>query len=86
MAANKPGDPNAVIVALCFVSVVALMLYALIARDCQSDPALVEAGLTTTDQVLDALASFCLTAFITPSGYEVLWFDAPTETHQLCCW
>jgi hypothetical protein len=71
------------IVALCFVSVVALMLYTLIERDCQSNPALVEAGLTTADRVLDALTSFCLALFLTPSGYEVFWFDTPTETHQL---
>jgi len=71
------------IVALCFVSVVALMLYTLIERDCQSNPLLVEVGLTTTDQLLDTLAGFCLTAFFTPSGYEVLWFDTPTETQRL---
>jgi ubiquinone/menaquinone biosynthesis C-methylase UbiE len=61
------------IVALCFVCVVALMVYTPIERDCQSNPALAEAGLTTTDQVLEALTSFCLTVFCTPSGYEVFW-------------
>jgi len=71
------------IVALCFVSVVALMIYTLIERDCQSNPALVEAGLTTTDRVLGALTSLCLTVFLTPSGYEVSWLDTPTETHKL---
>lgn len=88
LKSNLPIRPiyvhrDGAIVALCFVSVVALMLYTLIERDCQSNPALVEAGLTTTDWVLDALASFCLTAFITPSGYEAFWFDTPTETHRL---
>jgi hypothetical protein len=71
------------IVALCFVSVVALMLYTLIERDCQANPALVEAGLTTADQALGALASFCLTVVLTPSGWEVFWPDTPNETHQL---
>jgi transposase len=71
------------IVALCFVSVVALMLYTLIERDCQSNPVLAEVGLTTTDQLLDALAGFCLTLFFTPAGYEAFWFDTPTDTHRL---
>lgn len=71
------------IVALCFVCIVALMLYTLIERDCQADPALVAAGLNTTDQVLNALANFCLSVFFTPSGDHVWWFDTPTETHQL---
>jgi transposase len=67
------------IVALCFVSVVALMVYTLIERDCQTNPALVEAGLRTTDQVLDALSGFCLAVFVTLSGQQFLWFDTPTE-------
>jgi hypothetical protein len=71
------------VVALCFISVVALMLYTLVERDCQAHPALVEAGLTTTDQVLDTLASLCLTVFLTPSGYEVGWCDTPTERQRL---
>lgn len=71
------------IVALCFVCVVALMLYTLIERDCQADPTLVEAGLTTTDHVLNALTNFCLSVFFTPSGDHVWWFDTPTQTHQL---
>lgn len=71
------------IVALCFVSVVALMLYTLIERDCQANPTLVEVGLTTTDQLLAALAGFCLTLFCTRSGYEVFWLDTPTGAQQL---
>jgi len=71
------------IVALCFVCVVALMLYTLIERDCQANPALVEAGLRTTDQLLDALAPFCLTVFYTPAGDEVFWLDTPTQTQLL---
>lgn len=72
-----------VIVALCFAGVVALMLYTLIERDCQANPALVEAGLTTTDRLLNALSSFCLTLFYTPSGYQLFWFDTPTDTQTL---
>ena len=71
------------IVALCFVSVVALMVYTLIERDCQANPVLVEAGLRTTDQVLAVLHSFCLTVYLTPSGYEVFWLDTPTERQSL---
>jgi len=69
------------IVALCFVGVVALMLYTLIERECQADPALVAAGLTPTEQVLAALAGFCLTVLRTPSGWDVFW--TPTATHPL---
>ena len=72
-----------VIVPLCFVCVLALMLYTLIERDCQANPALVEAGLTTTDQLLNALSGYGLTLFLTPSGYQVFWFDTPTETQVL---
>jgi len=71
------------IVALCFVSVVALMVYTLIERDCQSKPVLVEAGLRTTDQVLAILHGFCLTVYLTPSGHEVFWLDTPTERQAL---
>ncbi len=71
------------LVALCFVSVLALMLYTLIERDCQNTPALVEAGLTSTDRVLDTLASCNLTVLRTPSGWEVFWLDTPTASQQL---
>jgi hypothetical protein len=74
-----------VIIPLCFVCVLALMLYTLLERDCQAKPALVEVGLTTTDQLLAALAGHCLTLFYTPSGYQVSWFDTPTET-QILIW
>ena len=72
-----------VIIPLCFVCVLALMVYTLIERDCQANPALIEAGLTTTDQLLAALAGHCLTVFYTPSGYQIFWFDTPTETQTL---
>jgi hypothetical protein len=71
------------IVSLCFVCVVALMVYTLIERDCQANPALVEAGLRTTDQLLDALSGFCLTAFFAPSGQEFFWFDKSTEAQKV---
>jgi hypothetical protein len=71
------------LVALCFVSVLALMLYTLIERDCQNTPALVEAGLTTTDRVLATLAGFSLTVLRTPSGWEVFWLDTPAAAQQL---
>lgn len=72
-----------VIIPLCFVCVLALMLYTLIERDCQANPALVEAGLTTTDRLLAALAGHCLTVFYPPSGYQVFWFDTPTDAQTL---
>jgi transposase len=71
------------IIALCFVSVVALMVFTLIERDCQANPQLVQTGLRTTPQVLAALSSFCLTVFLTPSGYQVFWLDTPTTTQAL---
>ncbi len=74
-----------VIIPLCFVCVLALMVYTLVERDCQANPALVEVGLTTTDQLLAALAGHCLTVFYTPSGYLLFWFDTPTET-QILIW
>lgn len=73
------------IIALCFVSVLALMLYTLIERDCQASPVLVEAGLRTTARVLNVLSGFCLTVFLTPSGYEVFWLDTATE-QQVLLW
>jgi hypothetical protein len=71
------------LVALCFVSVVALMVYTLIERDCQGDPELAAAGLRTTDQLLDTLSGFCLTVFLCPSGDRYFWFDTPTATQVL---
>jgi len=71
------------LVALCFVSVVALMVYTLIERDCQADPELVAAGLRTPDQLLDTLSGFCLTAFFSPSGDTYFWFDTPTTVQTL---
>ena len=71
------------IVALCFVSVVALMVYTLIERDCQANPILVEAGLRTTDEVLNVLGGFCVSVHLTPSGYEVFWPDTPTGKQKL---
>jgi hypothetical protein len=71
------------LLALCFVSVVALMVYTLIERDCQANPELVAAGLRTPDQVLDTLSGFCLTVFFCPSGDEYFWFDTPTAAQVL---
>jgi len=72
-----------VIIPLCFVCVLALMLYTLIERDCQANPALREVGLTTTDQLLAVLTGYGLTVFETPSGYQIFWFDTPTDTQTL---
>jgi hypothetical protein len=71
------------IVALCFVSVIALMVYTLIERDCQANPVLAEAGLRTTDKLLAVLGGFCMGVHLTPSGYEVFWLDTPTEKQKL---
>lgn len=72
-----------VLVALCFVSVVALLVYTLIERDCQANPELAAAGLRTTDQLLDTLSGFCLTVFLCPLGDRYFWFDTPTATQVL---
>ena len=71
------------IVALCFASVLALMLYTLIERDCQADPALTDAGLKTTAALLAVLDTFCLTLFSTPAGHQILWFDTPSHIQRL---
>ena len=71
------------IVSLCFVGVVALMVYTLVERDCQVNPVLVEAGLRTTDEVLNALGGYCVGVHLTPSGYEVFWPDTPAEKQNL---
>lgn len=71
------------IVALCFVSVIALTLYTLIERDCLANPALQAAGLRTAARVLTLLGGFCLTVYLTPSGYEVFSLDTPTQIQVL---
>jgi hypothetical protein len=71
------------IIAFCFVCVIALTVYTLIERDCQANPVLVEAGLRTTDEVLNVLGGFCVSVHLTPSGYEVFWSDTPTEKQKL---
>ncbi len=71
------------IIAYCFVVTVALMLYTLIERDCQTNPALIEAGLITTNRLLGALSGYCLTVFRTPSGYQIYWFDTASPLQQL---
>jgi len=70
------------IVALCLVSLLSLTLYTLIERDVQADPALVAAGLRTTDALLAGLSGWGLSAFYTPSGYVCFWFDTPTVLQQ----
>jgi len=71
------------IIAFCFVCVIALTVYTLIERDCQANPVLVEAGLRTTDEVLNVLGGFCVSVHLTPSGYEVFWPDTSTEEQKL---
>jgi transposase len=71
------------VVALCFVSLLALTLYTLIERDVQADPELVSKGLRTTDAVLSAMSGWALSACHTPSGYICSWFDTLTLIQQL---
>ena len=71
------------IVALCFVSLLALTIYTLIERDVQADPELAAEGLHTTDVVLAALSGWGLSVFRTPSGYVHFWFDTRTRIQQL---
>ncbi len=71
------------IVSLCFVCVTALMVYSLVERDCQADSTLVEAGLRTTDELLHALGSFCISGHHMASGHVLFWSDTPTEKQEL---
>jgi transposase len=71
------------IVALCFVSLLSLTIYTLIERDVQADPVLVTEGLRTTDALLATLSGWGLSAFYTPSGYQVFWFDTLLPVQQL---
>ncbi|MEA3340577.1 MAG: IS1634 family transposase, partial [Chloroflexota bacterium] len=71
------------IVSLCFVGVVALMVYTLVERDCQANPVMVDAGLRTTDEVLNVLGGYCVGVHLTASGYEVFWPDTPTEKQKM---
>ena len=64
------------IVALCFASLLSLTIYTLIERDVQSDPILAAEGLCTTDALLATMSGWGLSAFYTPSGCQVFWFDA----------
>jgi transposase len=71
------------IVALCFVSLLSLTIYTLIERDVQADPALAAEGLRTTDALLATMSGWGLSAFHTPSGYQVFWFDALLPVQRL---
>jgi hypothetical protein len=64
------------VVALCFASLLSLTIYTLIEHDVQADPALAAEGLRTTDALLATMSGWGLSAFYTPSGYQVFWFDA----------
>jgi hypothetical protein len=70
-------------VALCFVSLLSLTIYTLIERDVQADPALAAEGLHTTDALLVTMSGWGLSAFYTPSGYQVFWFDALMPVQRL---
>lgn len=71
------------IVALCFVSLLALTLYTLIERDVQADPELTAEGVRTTDAVLATMSGWGLSAFYTPSDHVCFWFDTLTRIQQL---
>jgi transposase len=71
------------IVALCFVSLLSLTIYTLIERDVQADPVLAAEGLRTTDALLATMSGWSLSAFYTPSGHQVFWFDTLLPLQQL---
>ena len=71
------------IVALCFVSLLSLTIYTLIERDVQADPVLAAEGLRTTDALLATMSGWGLSAFYTPSGYQIFWFDTLLPMQQL---
>lgn len=71
------------IVTLCFASLLSLTIYTLIERDVQSDPILAAEGLRTTDALIATMSGWGLSAFYTPSGRQVFWFDSLLPVQQL---
>jgi len=71
------------ITGLCFASLLALTLYALLERDCKRSAELVAADLDSALKVLWAWWGYSVAGIEMPPGYEVLWEDTLTEQQRL---
>jgi hypothetical protein len=71
------------ITGLCFASLLALTLYALLERDCKRSTELVAADLDSALKVLWAWWGYSVAGIEMPPGYEVLWEDTLTEQQRL---
>ena len=71
------------ITGLCFASLLALTVYALLERDCKRSAELVAADLDSTRKVLWLWWGYSVTGIEMPPGNEVLWEDTLTEQQRL---
>jgi transposase len=71
------------ITGLCFASLLALTVYALLERDCKRSAELAAADLDSAQKVLWAWWGYGVAGLEMPCGYEVLWGDTLTEQQQL---
>jgi transposase len=71
------------ITGLCFASLLALTLYALLERDCKRSTELAAADLDSARKVLWAWWGYSVAGIEMPLGYQVLWQDTLTEQQQL---
>ena len=71
------------ITGLCFASLLALTVYALLERDCKRSTELVAADLDSAHKVLWAWWGYSVTGVEVPFGYEVLWEDTLTQQQRL---
>jgi hypothetical protein len=71
------------ITGLCFASLLALTVYALLERDCKRSTELVAADLDSAHKVLWAWWGYSVTGVEVPFEYEVLWEDTLTPQQRL---
>jgi transposase len=71
------------ITGLCFASLLALTVHALIERDCKHSAELVAADLASTQKVVWLWWGYSVTGIQVVSGYEVLWPDTLTAAQRL---
>jgi transposase len=71
------------ITGLCFASLLALTVYALLERDCKRSAELVAADLDSARKVLWVWWGYSVTGVEMPSGNEVLWEDTLTKQQRL---
>jgi transposase len=71
------------ITGLCFASLLALTLYALLERDCKRSTELAAADLDSARKVLWAWWGYSVAGIEMPLGYQVLWQDTLTEQQRL---